>query len=73
MKILEAYVLAPQASPREVGIEVEMEGEGMFIKGLDYWEIKGDGSLRGEAAEFVLTRPWSRKKVMSHIYRLPKS
>lgn len=53
----------------EIGIEVEIEGEalpGNIPKSTDatkYWTVTPDGSLRGEAAEFVLAHPVARDEV----------
>jgi hypothetical protein len=50
----------------EVGIEVEMEGSRLpeVIRGkTKYWDVTRDGSLRGEAFEYVLSKPVPRKDV----------
>lgn len=41
----------------DVGIEIEVEGEGLLHESIDNWTYKEDGSLRGESAEYVLHRP----------------
>jgi hypothetical protein len=42
---------------REIGIEIEMEGENIYIDNTRVWRSDGDGSLRGEATEYILTHP----------------
>jgi len=48
----------------EVGIEVELEGRNVLMDNiLPFWLYHADGSLRGESAEYVLTKPVNRDKV----------
>ncbi len=60
----------------EVGIEVELEGTGLPSKILknglkkSYWTATTDGSLRGEALEYVLTSPIERAEVKEAIGQL---
>lgn len=66
MKVLEQFPHVKQYPGKEVGIEVEMEGRGCdprFMNPINLWKITEDGSLRGEACEFVLKGPASRKDV----------
>lgn len=46
----------------EVGIEIEMEGNGnLWLPNLlSYWKMEQDGSLRGTSAEYVLQVPIKR-------------
>lgn len=48
----------------EIGIEIEVEGEGLPTDIPSYWEVHHDGSLRGESAEYVLKEPIKRKNVL---------
>jgi len=41
----------------DLGIEVEVEGDSLPNRGLVYWRVEKDGSLRGESAEYVLREP----------------
>lgn len=51
-------------SPKgEIGIEIEMEGNNLPVHIDKYWHVKNDGSLRGEAREYVLVNPITRGKV----------
>jgi hypothetical protein len=60
----------------EVGIEVELEGEGLptnIAKGKfskAFWNIEGDGSLRGPSAEYVLRSPIPRGSVNEALTQL---
>lgn len=53
----------------EVGIEIEVEGTNLptRIKG---WDVKQDGSLRGESYEYVLTNPIRRDEVVKYLNRI---
>ncbi len=63
----------------EVGIEIELEGEGLpdHMSSKTYWNVTRDGSLRGEAFEYVLKSPIDRNLVpeaLSQLYdRLSKA
>lgn len=58
MNVREYFGTKAQAG--EVGIEIELEGN-KFPKNLDkYWTSKADGSLRGNAIEYILIKPLSR-------------
>ncbi len=48
----------------EVGIEIEAEGNHLPDDGFKYWTVTTDGSLRGAAREYVLTRPVPRGDVV---------
>lgn len=67
MNILQEYGLQ-DAGDREVGIEIELEGQNLLPdRPIQYWDIKGDGSLRGiapgEAVEYALKKPVLREAV----------
>lgn len=58
---------------KEVGIEIEMEGEALFNAPLDNWRIATDGSLRGECLEYVFIEPVKRHKVLETLVRLQEA
>lgn len=68
MRVLETFGLR-SVGDKEVGIEIEMEAHGIGMGGENLggvppaWKVIGDGSLRGEACEFVLRVPVVRKDV----------
>lgn len=68
-KIYQLLNLAPLPEDLEVGIEVELECN-HFPHEVPDWQVKGDGSLRGTACEYVLNLPVSRDKVQTVINRL---
>ena len=47
----------------EVGIEVEMEGNNLPRRVNIDWELKRDGSLRGDAIEYITRTPLHRENV----------
>ena len=53
----------------EIGIEVEMEG-GYLPESVTGWQIKTDGSLRGNSFEYVFPAPTTREKSQVLIERL---
>jgi len=55
---------------REVGIEIEVEGENLPQNTPMGWRREHDGSLRGESAEYVLRKPIPRAKVEMMLDRL---
>lgn len=60
----------------EVGIEIEVEGDSLPSEIPYYWRVDNDGSLRGEAAEYVLKNPVKRqtyKKALRHLFKKLKS
>lgn len=60
----------------EIGIEVEMEGRGelwLAGDGINSWSQHHDGSLRGNAAEYVLTQPVVREQVKPELDLLKKN
>ena len=55
-----------------IGLEVEMEGEGLMGLGVNGWKKDGDGSLRGHGVEFILDHPLSEKdayKAVDSLYK----
>jgi hypothetical protein len=72
MRVIDEYGLSPEVTG-EVGIEVEVEGAGVHNMAAKGWNTVGDGSLRGESAEFVLRRPIARKNTREYLYRLHKA
>lgn len=63
MKIIEMNPRLIDMGPeREIGVEVEMEGAGLPIR-VGGWVCTKDGSLRGEAVEYVLAKPTRRATV----------
>lgn len=70
---------AGQMIEGEVGIEVELEGENLptnipklSSQSKKHWTVTNDGSLRGDAYEYVLAAPVVRKEVdeaLDQLYR----
>lgn len=56
-----------------IGIEIEMEGEGLPYLDHGGWVTTRDGSLRGESAEYVLRTPIQPNKVSSKLSYLYKN
>jgi len=55
-----------------IGLEVEMEGEGLMGLNVEGWKKDGDGSLRGHGVEFILEHPLSEEhayKAVDQLYR----
>lgn len=67
MKIIDHFTRLRDKGQREVGIEIEMEGRGLHTGDLNYWNVTHDGSLRGEAVEFVLKQPSLRNRFKSRL------
>ena len=59
----------------DVGVEVEVESKGneLFRPVDHYWRIEGDGSLRGNAAEYVLMQPCKINEVKDRLDYLSNS
>ncbi len=75
----EIYPYAHKYDPDVIGIEIEMEGQGLAtiqerLDGIsspkNMWFQKGDGSLRGESCEWVLARPLEPIKAYEWLDRL---
>lgn len=64
MIVLEEYKVK-DVGKREVGIEIEMEGDNLVHEEgtIKHWKVTEDGSLRGESAEYVLRKPVFREDV----------
>jgi hypothetical protein len=62
MKIHELYAVSKVKPKAEVGIEVEMEGRELPRQVPMRWRVTTDGSLRGEAFEYVLAEPIPRNQ-----------
>lgn len=72
MLVQDEYGGKPQPVDREVGIEIEMEGRNLAF-GSRTWNVKGDGSLRGTGAEYVLISPIPSKNVYKILENLEKT
>lgn len=72
MKMLDALAQFNPVQEKlgDVGIEVEMEGDGLPTRGIRGWTTKPEGSLRGEAAEYVLSEPCIEEEVDPLLTRL---
>lgn len=57
-------------TPDTKGIEIEMEGEGIFPSCPSGWKYVPDGSLRGVSTEAVLTKPLPTAKCKESIKNL---
>lgn len=54
-----------ESTPKDgIGLEIECEGENLFMTPLSYWSVHNDGSLRATnghpPAEYVLNKPLTR-------------
>lgn len=54
----------------DVGIEIEIEGANLPQTIDYYWRVETDGSLRGEAFEYVLSKPLPRDKYQKALAHL---
>ena len=60
MVVSEYFNISPlKLTDGDLGVEVEVEGRGLPLIGDRYWRTDNDGSLKGEAFEYVLKRPLS--------------
>jgi len=50
-------ILALDKTTGDVGVEIEIEGKKLPREINKYWRVDNDGSLRGEAFEYVLAKP----------------
>lgn len=50
-------LLALDKTTGDVGVEIEIEGKKLPREVNKYWRVDNDGSLRGEAFEYVLAKP----------------
>lgn len=53
-----------------VGVEIEVEGEGLLHENTVEWRADKDGSLRGENAEYILQKPLSPPAVFKALDNL---
>ena len=57
---------------KDIGIEIEMEGQHLPIGIPKFWQAAHDGSLRGESIEYILRAPIHRSKTSSRLLYLKK-
>ena len=69
MRIVDTFDLRELSPEKEIGIEIEMEGRGL-PEAPSGWIHTADGSLRGEALEYVLREPIERKNIKEYLNRL---
>ncbi len=74
MLIREQFGIAPkkQMPGRDIGIEVEMEGQPLPMDPPIGWRMEADGSLRGQSCEFVLNKPVPRAEKKKYLTNLAK-
>lgn len=71
MKVYERFgIPCPQGL---IGMEVEVEGDNLPQEIPSYWKVETDNSLRGEAKEYILKRPFDPKSVSKAIDILVKA
>lgn len=71
MKVYERFgIPCPQGL---IGMEVEVEGNNLPQEIPSYWKVETDNSLRGEAKEYILKRPFDPKSVSKAIDILVKA
>ena len=56
----------------EFGVEVEVEGKDLAQKLVSYWKCEHDGSLRGEAIEYIFKKPLTYQKTKTALEYLRK-
>lgn len=72
-RLVSDYFNTGRDSPEgEIGIEIEVEGRSLPQSLGSYWTVHQDGSLRGESAEYVLTKPTKRDNVLPYLKYLQK-
>ena len=69
MKIHQIYDCKRQQD-KDIGIEIEIEGTSLKYPISRFWNGKSDGSLRGNALEYVLKSPVHRDKTKSRLLSL---
>lgn len=69
MKLTDIVAVEPVSKIKEVGIEIEVEGENLPIPPTG-WRRTGDGSLRGESCEYIFKTPVARSTAMSYLNRM---
>jgi len=60
MKVIETFDVRPVTGEVGVEVEVETDRDNTFPAEVAYWNAVGDGSLRGNAVEYVLRKPSER-------------
>lgn len=69
--IAQHFAVSEVKDGREVGVEIEMEGENLPIgTPITGWKVEADGSLRGNSCEMVLRRPEPRGEVEARLSAL---
>ena len=73
MTVGQFFDLRGKSRRGDIGIEFEIEGRNLprTIEG-DYWQVTNDGSLRGEAYEYVARIPFSHKVVSDRVDQLKR-
>lgn len=71
MKIIDMFAVTRQEG-KDIGIEIEMEGENLKHPIRQYWKGIGDGSLRGASIEYVLKTPVRRELTLQRLKYLKK-
>jgi hypothetical protein len=71
MRMIEMLNVEPKVG--EIGIEVELEGEGLPKRHTASWRVEGDGSLRGESIEMVLKTPVKRISMQAKLREFEKA
>lgn len=71
MKVFERYGVRPQDGL--IGMEVEVEGENLPDELEMYWKVDHDNSLRGNAREYILKKPFNPASVFKAIDMLNKA
>lgn len=71
MKIIDMFGVTRQEG-KDIGIEIEMEGENLKYPIRQYWKGTGDGSLRGSSLEYVLKTPVRRELTLQRLKYLKK-
>ena len=68
--IADMLFLGDTLGTREIGVEIEAEGDHLPMHAPMGWRVEYDGSLRGESYEYVFTNPVPRDKVEVLLGRL---
>jgi len=74
-KVKDVFGLHIWPPENEIGLEIEMEGEGLFDHKCSGWSNDMDGSLRGHGVEFILNGPLSEEgayKKLDSLYKMLK-
>ena len=60
----------PDTTGLQFGLELECEGNNLPTNNFRYWKTTNDGSLRGESAEYVSSKPVPNESVVNAINSL---